>query len=228
MAPLGADSAPAYFHAMNPTLALEFVLLAALWGSSFLFMRLGAAEFGIVPTAGLRVALAALFLLPVFLVKGVWADFRARARPILFVGLLNSGIPFALFAYAVLHITTGLSSILNATVPLTGALVAWLWLKDRPGGSRMLGLGVGFAGVTLLVIGKSGFSATGVAGSMSPGSQPWLIAKIIGLIAYIGLGVAAFKMPNPTARKLLWVSALIVFAYIVSVAISKNPLGFFS
>lgn len=63
---------------------------------------------------------------------------------------------------------------------------------------------------------------------MSPGSQPWLMAKIIGLIAYIGLGVAAFKVPNPNARKLLWVSALIVFAYIVSVAISKNPLGFFS
>jgi uncharacterized membrane protein SirB2 len=64
--------------------------------------------------------------------------------------------------------------------------------------------------------------------SMSPGSQPWLMAKIIGLILYIGLGVAAFKVPNPTARKLLWVSALIVFAYIVSVAISRTPLGFFS
>ena len=64
--------------------------------------------------------------------------------------------------------------------------------------------------------------------SMSPGSQPWLMAKIIGLIAYIGLGVAAFKVPNPNARKLHWISALIVFAYIVSVAISKNPLGFFS
>lgn len=64
--------------------------------------------------------------------------------------------------------------------------------------------------------------------SMSPGSQPWLMAKIVGLIAYIGLGVAAFKVPNPAARKLLWISALIVFAYIVSVAITKNPLGFFS
>jgi uncharacterized membrane protein SirB2 len=63
--------------------------------------------------------------------------------------------------------------------------------------------------------------------SLSPGSQPWLMAKIIGLIVYIGLGVAAFKVPNPNARKLLWVSALIVFAYIVCVAISKNPLGFF-
>lgn len=63
--------------------------------------------------------------------------------------------------------------------------------------------------------------------NMSPGSQPWIMAKIIGLVVYIGLGVAAFKIPNPTGRKLLWISALIVFAYIVSVAISKNPLGFF-
>jgi uncharacterized membrane protein SirB2 len=62
---------------------------------------------------------------------------------------------------------------------------------------------------------------------MSPGNQPWLMAKIIGLVVYIGLGVAAFKVPNPSARKGLWVCALIVFAYIASVAVSKNPLGFF-
>ena len=174
---------------MNPALALEFLLLAALWGASFLFTRLGAAEFGAFPTAGMRVALASLFLLPVFLVKGVWADFRARAKPILFVGLLNSGIPFALFAYAVLHITTGLSSILNATVPLSGALVAWLWLKDRPGGSRMLGLAIGFAGVTLLVIGKSGFSAMGVASGGSTGST--LLAMGACLLATLCYGIAA-------------------------------------
>lgn len=174
---------------MNPVLALEFLLLAALWGASFLFMRLGAAEFGALPTAGLRVALAALFLLPLFLIKGVWADFRKRAQLILFVGLLNSGIPFALFSYAVLHIPTGLTSILNATVPLSGALVAWLWLKDRPGGSRMLGLAIGFAGVTLLVIGKSGFSATGVV-SDGPVAHT-LIAMGACLLATLFYGIAA-------------------------------------
>jgi drug/metabolite transporter (DMT)-like permease len=174
---------------MSPTLVLEFLLLAALWGASFLFMRLGGAEFGALPTAGLRVALAALFLLPVFFIKGVWADFRSRARPILFVGLLNSGIPFALFAYAVLHIPTGLTSILNATVPLSGALVAWLWLKDRPGGSRMLGLAIGFAGVTLLVIGKSGFSAAGVVSDGPVAST--LIAMGACLLATLFYGIAA-------------------------------------
>src|SRR5690606_36541758 len=104
---------------MTPLLLLEFVALAALWGASFLFMRLGAAEFGPVPTAGLRVGIAALCLLPVFLRAPVWAGFRARWRPILIVGLLNSGLPFLLFSFAVLHIPTGVSAILNATVPLT-------------------------------------------------------------------------------------------------------------
>jgi drug/metabolite transporter (DMT)-like permease len=174
---------------MSPALLLEFFLLAALWGSSFLFMHLGAAEFGALPTAGLRVALAALFLLPAFLVKDIRADFRQRAKPILFVGLLNSGIPFALFAFAVLHITTGLTSILNATVPLSGAVVAWLWLKDRPNGSRMLGLLIGFVGVTLLVIGKSGFSATGGAGPASTGTT--LLAMGACLLATVCYGLAA-------------------------------------
>ena len=64
--------------------------------------------------------------------------------------------------------------------------------------------------------------------NMSPGDQPWLMAKIVGLIAYIGLGVVAFKAPSPTARRLLWVSTLVVFAYIISVAVSKSPLGFFT
>lgn len=62
---------------------------------------------------------------------------------------------------------------------------------------------------------------------LSPGEHSWLLAKIIGLVVYIGLGVMAFKVPNALARKVLWVDALIVFAYIVSVAITKNPLGFF-
>lgn len=63
--------------------------------------------------------------------------------------------------------------------------------------------------------------------NMSPGNQPWLLAKIIALVVYIGLGVATFKVRNAALSKALWVSALIVFAYMVSVALSKNPMGFF-
>ena len=151
---------------MKKTFFLEFIALAAIWGSSFLFTRVASLEFGIFATAALRVVIASMVMLPVLLFSGHWGAFKQHAKPILFVGLLNSGIPFALFAYAVLSITTGLSSILNATVPLFGALVAWLWLKDKPSASRMLGLVVGFLGVALLA---------GEGASFKPGGSGWAV-----------------------------------------------------
>ena len=131
----------------------EFILLAALWGASFLFMRQGAAEFGPLPVAGLRVGLAALFLWPLLLRQGHYPAFRRHWRPILLAGVINSAIPFALFAWAVMHIQTGLASILNATVPLFGALVAWVRLGDRISRLRWVGLALGFVGVALLAWG---------------------------------------------------------------------------
>ena len=151
---------------MKKSVYVEFILLAAIWGSSFLFTRIAAVEFGVMPTAFLRVLLAALFLMPFLLWSGHWPAFKKRAGPIMFVGMLNSGIPFALYAYAVMSITTGLSAILNATVPLFGAIVAWLWLKDKPTNSRIMGLVIGFIGVALLA---------GDQASFKPGGSGWAI-----------------------------------------------------
>ena len=113
-------------------------------------MRMGAAEFGPIATAGLRVALATVLLWPILLRQGQWPALRQHWQPILLAGVVNSAIPFALYAWAVMHIATGLTSILNATVPLFGALVAWLWLGDRINRLRWLGLALGFVGVALL------------------------------------------------------------------------------
>jgi drug/metabolite transporter (DMT)-like permease len=143
----------------------DFLMLAAIWGASFMFMRLAALELGALPTAALRVAIAALFLLPLLIASGHWSVLLQHWRPVFLVGLLNSAIPFALYAFAVMHISTGLSAILNATVPLFGALVAWLWLRDRPSLSRTVGLAIGFGGVVMLVGGQASFkpNASGVA-----------------------------------------------------------------
>jgi uncharacterized membrane protein SirB2 len=62
---------------------------------------------------------------------------------------------------------------------------------------------------------------------MKPGEHPWLMAKITGLVLFIILGVGAFKVRSPLLQKTLWVAALVLFAYIISVALTKNPLGFF-
>ncbi len=139
----------------------EFVALAAIWGSSFLLMRLGAAEFGVLATAGGRVGIGALTLTPILWFSGHWPELRRNAGKILFVGIFSSGLPFVLFSYAVLSISTGLSAILNATAPLFGAIIAWWWLNDRPDRSRALGLLIGFAGVVLLASGKASFKSGG-------------------------------------------------------------------
>ncbi len=122
-----------------------------------MFMRIGAHEFGALPAAGLRVTIAALFLLPLLLARGLGPQLAQHWKKVLFVGVFNSAIPFVCFTFALLSISTGLSAILNAGVPLFGALVAWVWLKDRPHGLRVLGLLIGFAGVALLAWDKASF-----------------------------------------------------------------------
>lgn len=163
---------------------LEFVLLAAIWGSSFLFMRIGTLQLGALPTAGLRVGIAALFLLPILLARGLGPALRVHWKLSFVVGILNSAIPFACFTYALQSISSGLSSILNATVPLFGAIIAWLWLKDRPNGARILGLVIGFLGVALLAWDKASFKPD--AGGNATG---W--AVLACLLATLCYGISA-------------------------------------
>lgn len=172
---------------MKKSLMVEFVALGAIWGSSFLFMRLGGAEFGAVATAGVRVSIGALVLLPILWFSGHWDALRKQAAPILFVGLINSALPFALFAYAVLSISTGLSAILNATVPLFTAVVSWLWLKERPRNSRVLGLAIGFVGVLLLASDTANFK---------PGGTGWAVLACL-------LACASYAVSATYTRKYL-------------------------
>jgi drug/metabolite transporter (DMT)-like permease len=160
----------------------DFVLLAVLWGSSFMFMREGAHEFGPFPTAWVRITLAALMLTPILLWHQQIPVLHAHLRPTLSSGLLNSGIPFACYAYALMHISTGLSSILNATTPLFGALIAWAWLGDKLNATRALGLALGFTGVVLL--------ASDVPGGISFKEGGSGLAVVACLVATFCYGIA--------------------------------------
>jgi len=137
--------------------AIELTGLAAIWGASFLFMRMGAAEFGPVALAAVRVWGATLFLLPLLALRGQAGALRAHWRPIFVVGITNSALPFLCFSYAALSITAGLSSIFNAATPLFGALIAWGWLRDKLTPARMAGLAIGFLGVLWLAWDKASF-----------------------------------------------------------------------
>lgn len=134
----------------------ELVTLAAIWGASFLFMRLGAGQFGPAGLAFVRALGASLLLVPILAWQGHAGALRKHWRPILVVGLTNSALPFLCFNYAALTINAGLSAVFNATTPLFGALIAWLWLKDALTPARVAGLFIGFTGVLWLVWDQAG------------------------------------------------------------------------
>ncbi|HEY8878358.1 MAG TPA: DMT family transporter [Roseateles sp.] len=176
----------------------ELVMLAALWGASFLFMRLGAHEFGPIALAAVRVGLASAMLIPLLASRGQLAELRTHWKGLLLVGALNSAIPFALFSFAALSITAGLSSIVNATTPLWTAVVAFVWLRQGLTPWRVLGLVIGFAGVAFLAWDKASFK---------PGADhSGLLAVLACAAATFCYGVAA----NATKRYLTGASPLAV------------------
>ena len=169
-----------YPRGMKTRDAVELVVLAAIWGASFLFMRVAGPELGPIPLMFLRVGIAALCLVPAAALGRRGGALRGRIVPVAVVGAINSALPFCLLAYATLYVTAGLAAILNATSPLWGAIVAHLWLKDRLTPARMLGLAVGFGGVVFLVWGKASFRAGGAG-----------LAVVAAMGATLSYGIAA-------------------------------------
>jgi drug/metabolite transporter (DMT)-like permease len=180
---------------------IELIALAAIWGASFLFMRLGAGEFGPVAMSMLRVAGATLFLLPLLAWQRQAHVLRAHWRPLAVVGVINSVLPFVLFSVAALALNAGLSSIFNATAPLWGALIGALWLKERLLPSRLVGMAVGFAGVLFLAWDKASFK---------PGEQG--VSAGLAILACLGATLCYGFGANYTRRKLQGVPPLAVAA----------------
>lgn len=146
---------------MNNRTMLEFFGLAMIWGVVFLFMRVGAPEFGPIALIEIRVLLAAAVLTPLVLKKQVRGIFIAEWRPILVIGLTNYAIPFCLLAYATLRLSSGFTSILNATLPFTAALIGYWFWNERLTWTRVLGLVIGFIGVSIMIWGRENLVFTG-------------------------------------------------------------------
>lgn len=158
----------------------DLVLLAALWGASFLFTRIAVPAFGPFALVEVRVAIGAAMLLLLLAWRADLADVRKHAGNFLLLGAVNTAIPFSLFAYAQLTITAGLASILNATAPLFTALVAWVWLRERLTPMQWLGMAIGLAGVVWLSANKAGLGGS---------SGAWAIGA--AAVASLSYGVSA-------------------------------------
>ncbi len=141
---------------------LELGVLGAIWGASFLFMRVAAKDFGAAPLVEMRLALGALVLLP-FLWRSR-ASFPLTLWPKLaLIGAINSAIPFVLFAWAAQRAPAGIGAITNAMTVLFTALVGFLCFGEKIGGKRAVALFAGFAGVVVLASGKTAGASIGWA-----------------------------------------------------------------
>lgn len=128
----------------------RLVALAAIWGASFSFMRVAAPVLGPIVTAETRVLLGGLALLAWFRLTGFDPRLREHWRLYALVGLVNSAVPFALYAFAAMHLPASLLAILNATSPMFGLAFGALFAGERITVRKLAGLVIGAAGVALV------------------------------------------------------------------------------
>jgi drug/metabolite transporter (DMT)-like permease len=191
---------------MSTANLLRLIFLAAIWGGSFLFMRIAAPVLGAAVLIEYRVLFAALFLAAIGLFLKKKLDLRAHWKHYLILGLFNSALPFLMFAFAARTLSASVLAVLNATTPLWGTLIAAVWSRQMVTGKVMLGLALGTCGVALLV----GFDHV----SSQPGAG---IAIAAVLFASFNYGIASNYAkqaktvePFANAHGSMWASALLV------------------
>jgi drug/metabolite transporter (DMT)-like permease len=206
---------------MDAASLIRLFLLAAIWGGSFLFMRVGVSVFGPGPLIAWRILIAAIVLW----LAGLWLRKRLELHRLwkhfLFIGLFNSALPFLLFAYAAQSLSASLLAILNATSPLFGAVIARLYLRTPLDRFVMLGLLCGLGGVAVLV--GNGISLTSGGGT----------AIVAGLMAPCCYGLSStYTKAHPSsatafdnAHGSMWMAALIVLPLLIFLPTQKQPLA---
>jgi drug/metabolite transporter (DMT)-like permease len=124
--------------------------LAAIWGASFLFMRIIAPVIGTIPTAFFRVSIAAVGLLVILGLMRISWDFKGKLKTVMLLGVINSGIPATLYSVAAQVLPAGYSAIFNATTPLMGVLIGGLFFSEKLTVAKLSGVFLGLFGVGVL------------------------------------------------------------------------------
>ncbi|MEI7555510.1 DMT family transporter [Candidatus Chlorohelix sp.] len=130
---------------------LRLTLLAAIWGASYIFLRIASPVLAPAFLIELRVGLAGIALVLYAIVARKHFKSDGKILPFFIIGALNSAIPFTLISTATIHLTASYGAVINSTTPLFTALVAAIWLKDSLSWLRSLGLLMGLVGVVVLV-----------------------------------------------------------------------------
>lgn len=227
----------------------ELLLLGALWGGSFLFMRIAAPVLGPVWLIEMRLLLAGLFLLPIFLRLGLKRYLKNNLILLTIIGCFNFALPFLLFAFASLFLPAGFTSILNSTTPLFALLITSIWFQEKLSPEKITGFLLGFIGVIVLVSGRiigstdvfmpailAGLSAALMYAIVAPYIKKYLsdvpplavstISQLSGAILLLPLMPFTIPEANPTVVVILSVIGLALFsttlAYLIYFRLLNN------
>tara|TARA_B100000029_G_scaffold130004_2_gene123583 strand:- start:1445 stop:2344 length:900 start_codon:yes stop_codon:yes gene_type:complete len=201
---------------------IELLILSAIWGSSFLFLRIASPEFGPIFLIELRVASGLLILMPICLLLGKFKELKQNWEIISIVGLANMAIPFCFFAYSALNMGAGALSIINATVPFFTALIAFILYQQKLSRVGLLGLLIGFSGVVALVFDPS--ESSGITSKLAIPSALFacvLYGLALNLVAQKLQGVSGISI---TVGGLLF-STLFLFPLAILERPEVMPLG---
>ncbi len=229
---------------LTPRAWAELLLLSLLWGGSFLAIRTALDAVPVLTSVAHRVGWAALALWAVVAMRGLAVPRGARIwAAFLVMGVLNNVLPFTLMAWGQLHIETGLASILNAATAIWGTLLAALVFRDeRLTGRKVLGVAMGFAGVTVAVgasaLGSLDLRALGqlavIAGTVSYAfAAVWARARLGGLsplVAAAGMLTGSSLVMIPLALAVdgppRWDLGPVAWAAIAYVALASTALAY--
>lgn len=159
----------------------RLLLLAAIWGASFLFMRIAVPQFGAINTAFLRVFLGFTGLAIILFMFKSSFDFKDKFKPSVILGVINSGLPFLMYCLAARWLPAGYSAIMNATTPLMGALIGFSCFSEKLTFRKWAGMFLGLVGIIVI---------TTIGEAQSSDKQ--IIGVIACLIATSCYGVSSF------------------------------------
>ncbi len=190
---------------MNTEDFLTLLLVSFFWGGSFLFLRLLVIE-GLDPLqiVSLRMMFAAIFIAPFFLLKFKKYSFFDHGFSFLLIGLLNTALPFTLFAYASVNLGAGSLSVLQATVPILTALILFSLYRDEFSIMKLVGVLIGFSGLFLLA---------GPSGELDLFSS---ILCVIASLSYAISGVYLANTPQKINNSFVGMGSIIVGAILLS------------
>ena len=207
------------------------IALAAIWGSAFMFIKISAVDFGPILLVTLRLLIAGLVFMPLLLRHKYRLLFKSHLPGIFIIAIISNALPFTLFAFASLGATSNMLGILNGTTAFITTVIAYFWLNESISTKQVIGLGLGFIGILILINPANGsttilasicaltgsicyaFNATYLQKYHSNSNKKVLIGWSMLFGGLMMMPIAAFNLPNalPSINSflaLLWLAVV--------------------